>query len=292
MKGIILLGGSGTRLHPATQAISKQLIPIYDKPMCYYPLSTLFLAGIRDILIITTEEDMRLYQKLLADGSQWGVRFEYKVQPSPDGLPQAFTLGKDFIGTDNVVLILGDNIFYGHGLTGQLQRAASLKEGMKIFARYVPDPERFGVVKVDENSKAVDLEEKPKRPKSNLAITGLYFCDNNVVKYAEICKKSTRGEYEIVDIMKQYLSQDQLFVEILGRGQAWLDTGTHDSLLQASNFVHTVQQQQDCSIACLEEIAFKNKWIDFDQLQDIISSMNSKNPYAKYLRKIRDEEVK
>lgn len=290
MKGIILLGGSGTRLHPATRAISKQLIPIYDKPMCYYPLSTLFLANIREILIITTPQDLPLYEKLLDDGSQWGVDFTYKIQHSPDGLTQAFTLGENFIGNDNVCMILGDNVFYGHGLTGKLERASQLTNGMRIFARSVKDPQRFGIVEVDKNDKAISLEEKPKHPKSNLAITGLYFCDNDVIQFAKNCKKSARGEYEIVDVMKQYLAQDNLYVERFGRGQAWLDTGTHSSLLQAANFVCTVQEQQECSVACLEEIAFKKGWIDKTQLQKFISTMNKKNPYAQYLQKVLNEK--
>ena len=288
MKGIILLGGSGTRLHPATKAISKQLIPIYDKPMCYYSLSTLLLAGIRDILVISTPEHLDLYKKLLLDGSQWGVNFTYKVQDNPEGLPQAFTLGESFIGDDSVCLVLGDNIFYGHGLTGQLERAAQLKDGAKIFTHYVNDPERFGIAEIDENDKVLSLEEKPPVPKSNYAIVGLYFFDNSVIEVSKNLKKSPRGEYEIVDVMKHYLAQGNLYVQKMGRGQAWLDTGTYDSLLEASNFVQTIQKTQGLGVACLEEIVFKQGWIGDAQLKLLASQMKD-SFYKNYILKLLND---
>jgi len=283
-KGIILLGGSGTRLHPSTKVISKQLLPVYDKPMCYYSLSMLLLAGIRDILIISTPHDMPLYQSLLKDGSQWGVNFSYVVQATPAGLPQAFTLGADFIGSDSVMLVLGDNIFYGSGLTGQLTKAVNDNQGATVFAYKVPDPERFGVVEVDQDGIAISLEEKPQSPKSDLAVVGLYICNNDVVKYAQQLTPSARGEYEIVDILQKYMEQTTLKVEKLARGITWLDTGTHDSLLQASNFVYTIQNRQGKGIAFPEEIAFNKGWISLEQL-DILASQH-KGPYGQYLKDI------
>ena len=288
MKGIILLGGSGTRLHPSTKVISKQLIPIYDKPMCYYSLSILFLAGIRDILVISTPHDILLYEQLLGDGSQWGVNFTYIVQASPEGLPQAFTLGASFIGNDSVMLVLGDNIFYGNGLVRQLTSATVLNSGATAFAYRVPDPQRFGVVEIDLNGQALSIEEKPQDPKSHFALVGLYICDNNVVQYSKELVKSTRGEYEIVDILKRYMILNSLKVEKLGRGISWLDTGTHDSLLQASNFVQTIQQRQGLSVACLEEIAYTQGWIDKDKLLTLISLMKN-NPYSQYLEQLIEE---
>jgi len=283
-KGIILLGGTGTRLHPSTKAVSKQLLPIYDKPMCYYSLSILLLAGIRDILIISTPHDMPLYQSLLKDGSQWGVNFSYVVQATPAGLPQAFTLGADFIGSDSAMLVLGDNIFYGSGLTGQLTKAVNDNQGATVFAYKVPDPERFGVVEVDQNGIAISLEEKPQSPKSDLAVVGLYICNNDVVKYAQQLTPSARGEYEIVDILRKYMEQKTLKVEKLARGITWLDTGTHDSLLQASNFVYTIQNRQGKGIAFPEEIAFNKGWISLEQL-DMLASQH-KGPYGQYLKDI------
>ena len=282
MKGLILLGGTGTRLHPVTRVISKQLLPIYDKPMAYYSLSTLFLAGIRDILIISTPHDTPLYQKLLGDGSQWGVNFSYIVQDTPAGLPQAFTLGESFIGNDNVMLVLGDNVFYGSGLTGQLKEAVATNTGATIFTYKVTDPQRFGVVEVDDKGMATSIEEKPIDPKSDLAIVGLYICDNNVIQYSKELTPSKRGEYEIVDVLRKYMSANSLKVEKFGRGITWLDTGTHDSLLQASNFVQTIQQRQGQGVACLEEIAFNQGWITKEQLLQLASEMKN-NPYSQYL---------
>lgn len=282
MKGLILLGGTGTRLHPVTRVISKQLLPIYDKPMAYYSLSTLFLAGIRDILIISTPHDTPLYQKLLGDGSQWGVNFSYIVQDTPAGLPQAFTLGESFIGDDNVMLVLGDNVFYGSGLTGQLKEAVTTNTGATIFTYKVTDPQRFGVVEVDDKGMATSIEEKPIDPKSDLAIVGLYICDNNVIQYSKELTPSKRGEYEIVDVLRKYMAANSLKVEKFGRGITWLDTGTHDSLLQASNFVQTIQQRQGQGVACLEEIAFNQGWITKEQLLQLASEMKN-NPYSQYL---------
>ena len=288
MKGLILLGGTGTRLHPVTRVISKQLLPIYDKPMAYYSLSTLFLAGIRDILIISTPHDTPLYQKLLGDGSQWGVDFSYIVQDTPAGLPQAFTLGESFIGNDSVMLVLGDNVFYGSGLTGQLKEAVVTNTGATIFTYKVTDPQRFGVVEVDDKGMATSIEEKPIDPKSDLAIVGLYICDNNVIQYSKELTPSKRGEYEIVDVLRKYMATNSLKVEKFGRGITWLDTGTHDSLLQASNFVQTIQQRQGQGVACLEEIAFNQGWITKEQLLQLASEMKN-NPYSQYLTQLVED---
>lgn len=282
MKGIILAGGSGTRLYPVTQSISKQLLPIYDKPMVYYPLSVLMLAGIKDILIISTPEDMNNFKKLLGDGSQFGIKLEYKIQPSPDGIAQAFILGKNFIGDDNVCLILGDNIFYGQGLTDILHRAVSRKNGATIFGYQVKDPQRFGVVEFDNDYNAISIEEKPENPKSNFAVTGLYFYDNDVVKITKNIKPSHRGELEITSVNKEYLRTGKLKVELLGRGFAWLDTGTHDSMLDAGRFIQTIQHRQGFMIACPEEIAYNNGWIDKVQVLKI-AKLLSKNSYGQYL---------
>jgi glucose-1-phosphate thymidylyltransferase len=266
MKGIVLAGGTGSRLYPATLAVSKHLIPIYDKPMIYYPLSVLMLAAIRDILVISTPEDLPLYRRLLGDGSSFGVRLSFVEQTRPEGLAQAFVLGKDFIGKENVCLILGDNIFYGNGLKVFLSKASNLKEGAEVFAFPIRDPQKFGIIEVDVNNKAISIEEKPKNPKSNLAVAGLYFYDNEVVKIVQNLKPSTRGELEITDVNKRYLENKRLVVNIVGRGIAWLDTGTHDDLIKASVFVEAVENRQGLKIACLEEIGFKNGWITKDEL--------------------------
>lgn len=287
MKGIILAGGSGTRLYPLTQVTSKQLLSIYDKPMIYYPLSILMNAGIQDILIISTPEDTPRFEELLGDGHQFGIRLQYKVQPSPDGLAQAFILGEEFINGDSCAMILGDNIFHGHGLTKRLKQAASKSDGATVFGYYVDDPERFGVVEFDENGKAISLEEKPEHPKSNYAVTGLYFYDKNVVKYAKSIKPSARGELEITDLNKIYLEKGNLDVTLLGQGFTWLDTGTHESLVDATNFVRTIETHQNRKIACLEEIAYLNGWITKEQMLKSYE-LYKKNQYGKYLKDVID----
>ena len=287
-KGIILAGGSGTRLYPITKGVSKQLLPIYDKPMIYYPLSVLMLAGIQDILIITTPEDKESFERLLGDGSQFGVRLQYAIQPSPDGLAQAFIIGEEFIGDSNVCLVLGDNIFYGQGFTPMLKQAVARAKGATVFGYQVKDPERFGVVEFDEQKRAISLEEKPQFPKSHFAVTGLYFYDNEVVQIAKKVKPSERGELEITTVNQMYLERGDLNVELLGRGFAWLDTGTHESLLEAAQFVETLEKRQGYKVACLEEIAFNQGWLSQEQILEIGQSM-SKNDYGQYLISLVNE---
>ena len=289
MKGIILAGGSGTRLHPITKVVSKQLLPIYDKPMIYYPLSVLMMAGIREILIISTPEDLPRFEDLLGDGQQWGILLTYKEQPRPEGLAQAFVIGKEFIGSDNVCLILGDNIFYGHGFPEKLKSAAQLQTGATIFGYWVRDPERYGVVEFDASGKVVSMEEKPSKPKSNFAVPGLYFYDNDVVAIASDLKPSARGELEITDLNRVYLQRGDLKVELLGRGLAWLDTGTYESLLQASNFIETIETRQGLKVACIEEVAYRMGYIDSEQVCALAEPLK-KSGYGQYLLDLVKED--
>ena len=291
MKGIVLAGGSGTRLYPTTLGASKQLMPIYDKPMIYYPISTLMLAGIRDILIITTPEDQPGFQRLMQDGSQFGVRFDYATQPEPNGIAQAFVIGQDFINGDSCALALGDNIFFGHGLPRYLLQAASRDVGATVFGYQVRDPERYGVVDFDVEGRAVSIEEKPEKPRSNFAVTGLYFYDNQVSEIAGALEPSARGEYEITDVNIEYLNRGQLHVEQMGRGIAWLDTGTHESLLQAANFIQAIEERQGLMVACLEEIGFRHGWVGAKQLAEVAHTMR-KNEYGRYLARVLEEHAK
>ena len=291
MKGIILAGGSGTRLHPLTQVVSKQLLPVYDKPMIYYPLSVLMLAGIRDVLLISTPTDLPRFRALLGDGTQWGMAFQYAEQPSPDGLAQAFVIGRDFVGTDGVALILGDNIFYGESLSTRLQAAGARKEGATVFGYYVSDPERYGVAELDESGKVIGLEEKPARPKSNYAVTGCYFYDNEVLEIARRLERSARGEYEITDVNREYLRRGTLRMELLGRGNAWLDTGTFDSLQEASSFIQTVEKRQGLKIAAPEEIAWRMGFIDAAQLRRLAAALG-KSGYGEYLLRVAAEPLR
>jgi glucose-1-phosphate thymidylyltransferase len=290
MKGIILAGGSGTRLHPVTQAVSKQLLPVYDKPMIYYPLSALMLAGLRDVLVISTPQDTPRFEALLGTGEQWGMRLQYAVQPSPDGLAQAFLIGEEFLGGDSCCLVLGDNIFYGHDLAKLLLNAASHPDGATVFAYAVQDPERYGVVEFDADRKAVSLEEKPAKPKSRYAVTGIYFYDNQVVDVAKSIQPSPRGELEITDVNRWYLERGQLRTEVMGRGVAWLDTGTHDSLIDASNFIRTIEQRQGLKVACPEEIAFRQGWISREQLGELAAKIG-KSTYGNYLKLLLQDTV-